>query len=146
LVSLGVVVQIHAAETPRVKVDWLDHAAPTVATGVSFGLPWPRGAVQKGESLHLIDAKGQSIPLQSWPMAYWPDGSLKWTGHAIGASSKTVGPLTIQPGKPAAPTSPLVTRQTADAIEIINGNKTWRIATKGQHLVDSITIDKQTVA
>src|SRR3954463_16602540 len=83
LLVLIAVIQSRAAETPSVKVDWLDHTAPTVPTGVSFGVPWPRGTIQKGESLHLVDAKGQSIPLQSWPLAYWPDGSLKWTGHAI---------------------------------------------------------------
>ena len=22
-------------------------------------------------------------PLQSWPLAFWPDGSLKWTAHAL---------------------------------------------------------------
>src|SRR5204863_7713129 len=121
LVSLGVVVQIHAAETPRVKVDWLDHAAPTVATGVSFGLPWPRGAVQKGESLHLIDAKGQSIPLQSWPLAYWPDGSLKWTGHAISADAGMNGPFTVEPGNIAAPKTPLKSGESADAITIDTG-------------------------
>lgn len=22
------------------------------------------------------------VPLQSWPTAFWPDGSVKWTAHA----------------------------------------------------------------
>src|SRR4051794_37123428 len=74
------------AQTPAVHVDGMDHPPPLVTTGVSFGLPWVRGAVQKGESLQLVDAKGQPLPLQTWPMAYWPDGSVKWTGHAIFAS------------------------------------------------------------
>ena len=77
-----------AAETPGVKVDWLDHAVPMTQTGVSFGVPWPRGGIQKRESLRLVDANGQSIPVQTWPLAYWPDGSLKWTGHAMAANAR----------------------------------------------------------
>ena len=45
-------------------------------------------------------AGGQRVEVQSWPLAYWPDGSLKWTGHAVTASAGLAGPfqLTPQPG------------------------------------------------
>src|SRR4051812_20597138 len=91
------------AETAGVKVDWIDREAPLVTTGVSFGVPWPRGGVQKGESLHLVDAKGQPIASQTWPLAYWPDGSLKWTGHAMLADAGIAGPFKIEPGEVPAP-------------------------------------------
>ena len=47
LFSLFMVSTVVAAETPGVKVDWLDHTAPTTGAGESFGVPWPRGAIQK---------------------------------------------------------------------------------------------------
>lgn len=69
-----------ASET-AVKVKWLE-GTPRVNTGTTFGLPWARGK-------HLANATSFSASpgdLQSWVTAYWPDGSIKWTGHAISAS------------------------------------------------------------
>src|SRR5690242_15263551 len=56
-------------------VRWLDGAPPAVETGVSWGVPWPRGAVSRQQTFSLATAAGKSLPLQSWPLAYWPDGS-----------------------------------------------------------------------
>src|SRR5438067_226771 len=112
---------IRAAETPGIKVDWLDHIAPTVPTGVSFGVPWPRGGIQKGESLHLVNTKGESIPVQTWPLAYWPDGSLKWTGHAIAADAGMNGPFTVEPGEVALPETPIRVDETKEWINIDTG-------------------------
>ncbi|MGH8016763.1 MAG: hypothetical protein ACREIA_00465, partial [Opitutaceae bacterium] len=39
----------------------------------------PRRATRK---FSLTDSSGQNLPLQTWPLAYWPDGSLKWSGFA----------------------------------------------------------------
>src|SRR5262245_48890084 len=91
------------AEVAGVKVDWLDKSAPTVATGASFGVPWPRGAMRKGEALHAVDSKGNILPLQTWTNAYWPDGSIKWTGHALAVEAGTAGPFAIEPGDVPAP-------------------------------------------
>ena len=64
-----------------VKVKWLE-GTPKINTGTTFGLPWVRGQ-------HLANATSfaaSSGNLQSWITAYWPDGTIKWTGHAIDAS------------------------------------------------------------
>src|SRR3954470_23174085 len=116
-----ILLTVCAAETPGVKVDWMDHAAPLVDTGVSFGVPWPRGGMQKDASLHIVDAKGQQIPLQTWPMAYWPDGSVKWTGHAIAATAGVAGPFTIEPGDVAAPKTPIRVDESGESISIDTG-------------------------
>lgn len=39
------------------------------------------------------------LPVQSWPLAYWPDGSLKWTAHAI-AGGQAGGALALEAGPP----------------------------------------------
>src|SRR5262249_4628629 len=101
-----------------VQINWLDKSAPVTTQGVSWGVPWPKGTMKRETTFQVADAKGNQLPVQSWPRAYWPDGTLKWTGHAISDNSKIAGPLTIQPGKPAAPQAPLDVRQTAEAIEI----------------------------
>src|SRR4051794_40861471 len=79
------------ASSLAVTLNWLDQTPPAAAQGVSWGVPWPQGKVKKDATFRLADGKGNPVGSQSWPMAYWPDGSLKWSGHAITASSKTVG-------------------------------------------------------
>src|SRR5262245_17187468 len=61
---------------------WLDDSAPKVDGGVTWGVPWPRGALKANTPFALRDVAGTEYASQSWPLAYWPDGSLKWTAHA----------------------------------------------------------------
>ncbi|MBU5593815.1 hypothetical protein KQI76_01410 [Amphibacillus sp. MSJ-3] len=58
------------------QVKWLE-GAPGVKSGVTFGLPWKQGVLT-----HLSHFRLNQYPVQSWPMAFWPDGSIKWTAHA----------------------------------------------------------------
>ena len=92
--------QAAAAEQPgTVSVHWLDGAPPLAETGLSWGVPWPRGAVRKDQTFTLTAADGKALPLQSWPLAYWPDGSLKWSGLATVTGA--AGPFRVAPGNPA---------------------------------------------
>ena len=84
-----------------VKLDWLDGKPPAVQQSVSWGVPWPKGKVQKSDSFVLKAADGKAIPAQSWPMAYWPDGSIMWSGHSIAATPDMAGPLQIAVGAAA---------------------------------------------
>src|ERR1700712_5001082 len=54
---------------------------PSKSAGLSWGVPWPQGSVAHNAAFHL-SSEGKDLPLQSWPMAYWPDGSMKWVGFA----------------------------------------------------------------
>ena len=42
-----------------------------------------KGALKRNEEIILTNDNGEPIPVQSWHQAYWPDGTVKWTGHAI---------------------------------------------------------------
>lgn len=77
-----------ADEADAAKVHWLDGAPPTGFQGTTWGVPWPRGAVEAQSvfDLRSTGADASSLPphpMQSWPLAYWPDGSLKWSAHAL---------------------------------------------------------------
>ena len=85
-----------------VSINWLDHTAPGAATGVSFGVPWPQGAVKKDPTFSLRAADGKTLPLQTWALAYWPDGSLKWSGLATATGAGVAGPFTLVSGTSAA--------------------------------------------
>src|SRR5689334_14415863 len=71
-----------AAGAPNVKLSWLE-GKPTTAAVTTWGTPWPKGVVPANQSFALKSADGTDVPVQSWPTAYWPDGSLKWSAHAI---------------------------------------------------------------
>ena len=84
----------NAQKNPSVQLTWLGEKAPSLATGLSWGVPFSEGQVQPKSAYSLKDSNGNSMPVQSWPLAYWPDGSLKWVGL-----STVVGPesgLTFQ--------------------------------------------------
>lgn len=56
---------------------------PDLSRGVTWGVPWVRGELGRDDKIKLYTAGGQTcLPLQSWPTAYWPDGSVKWSAHA----------------------------------------------------------------
>src|SRR5215472_10328072 len=87
-----------ATPPPSAEVDlhWLD-GQPAASTGATLGVPWPRGQVPKLTGFGLAADDGTHVPVQSWPLAYWPDGSLKWTGHAVDPSA-TQATLHLSPG------------------------------------------------
>jgi hypothetical protein len=128
-----------AATPAAVGVDlhWLD-GTPVLSTGATLGVPWPRGQVTRSTGFALTDGTGTRVPVQSWPLAYWPDGSLKWTGHAVdpGTTSAT---LHLAPGTPAVPAQPVTVTRDGDVIRLANGLLDVRIATGGATVIRSIT-------
>ena len=53
-----------------IALKWLDGTAPASDSGISWGVPWPRGQVAQEASFTLSDSAGQSLPVQSWPLAF----------------------------------------------------------------------------
>src|SRR5215472_16721744 len=93
-------------------LSWLGGTAPTVASGVSFGVPWPKGAVKTSDQFSLTAADGKTLPLQSWRLATWPDGSVKWTGFATTAGPEAVGEFRLVPASATAdPSTPVHTSE-----------------------------------
>jgi hypothetical protein len=130
-----------------VQLHWLDQSPPGVPQGVSWGVPWAQGAVAKDTAFSLKDAQGKDVAVQSWPLAYWPDGSLKWTGFAATADGEMGNSLTVLPGKDSPPPkSPVVVTQKDDVIEVANGAAVWTLGTRGSDLIQSIKIDDREVA
>jgi len=71
---------IFAQKVDPIKLSWLGGKSPAMATGVSWGVPLPEGKITPSVSFSLKNKSGQALPIQSWPLAFWPDGSLKWVG------------------------------------------------------------------
>ncbi|KXH61709.1 hypothetical protein CSAL01_08834 [Colletotrichum salicis] len=68
-------------------VRWLGTRSPS-NPGVTFGVPWRQGVCYLSDTSFICKTESEGeIPLQTWPTAFWPDGSVKWTSHAIPASA-----------------------------------------------------------
>ena len=144
--AFSVIVARSADKPTSVTLKWLDGAAPAAPESVSWGVPWPKGALQKTDSLALTTADGKPVPVQTWPLACWPDGSVKWSGQAIVSGADSTGPLQLSIGAAAAPGAPLRATQTADAITIDTGGAGCVIKKSGEFLFESLTVGDRVVA
>lgn len=125
------------AAAGTVPLRWLE-GTPKTLPGTSWGVPWPKGRHAKGTSFALTTATGEEVPLQSWPLATWPDGSLKWTAHAIPAGTAAAD-YELKPGNTAAPQRALTAKESGDGIAIDTGVVVARVAKKGASLLPVVT-------
>lgn len=124
---------------PEVQVQWLNDSTDRDAVGATWGTPWPQGEVDAASEFTLESESGTSLPVQSWPLAYWPDGSLKWTGHAIAPVELNVGALTLTPGEAARSEQSLRIVENNRSIRVDTGVIQAVIAKSGDRPIQSIT-------
>lgn len=62
---------------------WLSGDGPdALSDGISFGMPWAKGLYPPGQAF-VIQGSDREFSLDSREIAYWADGSLKWTAHSV---------------------------------------------------------------
>ncbi|HEU5425323.1 MAG TPA: hypothetical protein VFU74_00525 [Actinocrinis sp.] len=133
-----------AAPPADVALHWLDGtAAPGPAA--TWGVPWPKGLISDCARLALTDAAGTAVAVQSWPLAYWPDRSIKWSGHAIGAGRHSES-YSLAPGAPAAPSQPVTATHSGSDVILDNGVISVRLAGAGPIAIRSIARTGRTTA
>ncbi|MCX5419497.1 Tat pathway signal sequence domain protein [Streptomyces sp. NBC_00078] len=125
-----------AADADPVTLDWLEDGGLGAAPGSTVGVPWPKGAHQPDQTFAVTDADGKAVPVQSWPIAYWPDGSLKWSAHALSSGS---GKLTLAAGDAAAPAQKVTVHKSGGTIDISTGVITVKIGRNGSTIIRSVT-------
>ncbi|MFE2887416.1 Tat pathway signal sequence domain protein [Streptomyces sp. NPDC059272] len=125
-----------AADGDPVTLDWLEDGGLGAAPGSTVGVPWPMGTYQEDQAFAVTDAGGAAVPVQSWPIAYWPDGSLKWTAHAVSSGS---GKLTLTAGDTAAPDKKVTVDRRGGTIDVSTGVITVKIGRNGSTLIKSVT-------
>ncbi|MGS2762644.1 exo-rhamnogalacturonan lyase family protein [Sinomicrobium sp. M5D2P9] len=124
-------------QSDPVLLDWLKDGKSNQTNGVTWGVPWPRGRVKKSTDFCIKDALGKKIPVQSWPLGYWPDGTLKWTAHAIGAGGKIEGMKLVAGEKPLKDSS-LKVNENSEYISVNTGPVSWKINKRGNVLIPSV--------
>ncbi|KAJ8073355.1 hypothetical protein PM082_011627 [Marasmius tenuissimus] len=129
-----------------VDLKWLGGKAPgTTPSGTAFGVPWTQGEVDKTTPISVTSG-GSDIPVQTWPLAYWPDGSLKWSGHALEANSGLSDGLHLAIGTPIEPQNPVSVEESGNNITVTTGSFTAKFNTSGATLVDSLSLQGKAIA
>ena len=136
----------------NVPLHWVGDA-PAANKPLSFGVPFNEGEVQSANELQFVfslpsalhDASRQSATADFWPLAYWPDGSVKWMGAATVVPQGATDCQITKVGKKSAAAyrSPL---QTSSAtITITTDSLTLYISRAGANLIDSVCINGRKV-
>ncbi len=129
------------ASAPReVPLTWVGEEPPAVSTGVSWGVPWAQGAIARDASFSL-SAQGGGLPLQSWPLAYWPDGSVKWSGFATVLPAGLQGEVTLSSESGAGPgaAGTLKVANDGKVVAVDTGVLRCSIPTGGPNIIDSMS-------
>jgi hypothetical protein len=101
--------------------------------------------VGRGTSFRL-SAPGKELPLQTWPLASWPDGSIKWSGFATVVPAGLAGPMSLSTGSPAISPALKVTN-SGKSIVVDTGELQCAIpSADGSNLVESMTIEGRRIA
>ncbi|MET8481899.1 Tat pathway signal sequence domain protein [Streptomyces clavifer] len=121
-----------------VPLTWLESAGLGAAPGSTLGVPWPKGQYTDNQTFALATEDGRDVPVQTWPIGYWPDGSLKWTAHAVGPEV-TAEKFALTAGTPAAPRNKVGATRSGGTITVSTGVITVRLGTNGSALVKTVT-------
>jgi hypothetical protein len=128
------------------ELHWLEGGVPAAMTGVTWGVPWPKGQLRADQSFGLRTADGVAVPVQTWPTGYWPDGSLKWTAHALPADAPVAAKYLLAPGPAAAGDEKVAVSRQAGRIVVDTGVLRCVLNRSGRVLVDEVSRGGRTVA
>ncbi|MCP2333864.1 exo-rhamnogalacturonan lyase family protein [Actinoalloteichus caeruleus] len=119
-------------------IRWLE-STPTENVGSTWGVSWPKGTLPADQSFSLRTAGGDRVPVQTWPIGYWPDGSLKWSACAIGAAAPAAEEYVLEPGAGLAPRTKVRVTERADHVMVDTGVLRCRINRSGTTLIASMS-------
>ena len=132
------------SQQKTVKVNWLSGNAPSVLTGVSWGVPWPQGEIKKGQGFLLTNQVNDTLPVQTWPLAYWPDGSLKWIGFST-VADKNTSSVNILPGASVPNKNRIKITVSENHVSVETGKFYCSIPKSGNYLFDTLSVDSHIV-
>ncbi len=133
-----------------VPLAWVGEA-PAADVPVTFGVPFDAGTVSNSTSLAVASGE-QLIATESWPLAYWPDGSVKWAAVSatIPAGADALSVRIGDESKRSAAkkqAKPLLAEDLGDHIRVRAGKSEVyipKITSPGQiteNIIDSIILD-----
>ena len=105
----------------------------------TFGVPFKKGEVLPGTVLQLQTAGGEVLPFDRWPLASWPDGSVKWMGVAAVIPGGNDNAKLVKLGTKKAPQSaPALAKDLGDSWEIATGPITAIVPKNGDAILSAL--------
>ena len=129
-------------QTSAVPLHWIGDT-PEQDKAVSFGVPFDEGDVFPATPLQLKVNEYQNLPVDTWPLAYWPDGSVKWSGVA-GVIPAGTERLTLEKASKKVKTAKkqlkasISITETPENIQVETGALSVFIPRHGEFLIDSL--------
>ncbi len=127
------------------KIKWLS-GQPKLTSGVTWGVPWKKGELKKGDRLALMNENAETRYVQSEPSAYWPDGSIKWTKHAAVFGGQENQSFTVRKREVPQPTESLSIHETEHDIQVNTGALVCTIHKTGSDFIQSLRINGKPIA
>ena len=142
-----------AATAQTVQLSNLKSRETQVRQGSALGVPFTKGQVQPNQKITLTDKSGATVPSDSWTLAYWPDGSVKWMGVAT-VSDKGTDELTLNvlpaPAKSrkkvAEPAVAGMAVETAEGVSVNTGAMSCIFPSSGDKFIKDLRIGDKTIA
>lgn len=104
-------------------------------TDITFGIPYSKSEIREEEVRALkLFAGNKQLQSDTFPSAYWPDGSVKWAAVTATINNRTE--FELQPG--ASNKNSLKSNEDDSTIEIDNGLGQIVINKNSNNIVDSI--------
>lgn len=125
-----------------VKLRWLKEPADA-PVGLTWGIPWMEGELLREDSLALIDiGRGEAAAIQSWPTAFWPNGSIKWSAHAaVSLDSASPEGYMVVKSEGAAASKKVIVQESEQSIVLDTGVIVCTVNKQGDTIIGSIFRD-----
>jgi len=130
---------------PPVALLLLGNQPPAMPTGISWGVPWAQGTVEPGSRFSL-SAQGSNLPVQSWPLAFWPDGSIKWSGFATILPAGFQGPISLSTGAASSSAGTLSVKTDSKSVTVDTGALQCSIPLSGSNIIESMSLGGKNIA
>ncbi|MFZ1806132.1 MAG: Tat pathway signal sequence domain protein, partial [Cyclobacteriaceae bacterium] len=140
---------IFAQDVDPIKLSWLGGNPPALSTGVSWGVPLPEGKIDPSSSYKLTNDHGENMPTQYWPLAYWPDGSLKWVGLSTVVDSNSGTSFQLKPlnkAKVIQSVTQVNVTETDDYVFVNTGILQCEIPKSGKQLIHSLKLNGKLIS
>lgn len=122
----------------KVRLRMLQDTVGHSPKGITWGIPWGKGLLNRKDTL-ILNGPSRAITMQSWPTAYWPDGSVKWTAHSAVVSQEDMENLHISYGNPSIQEVEITVKETEESIHLNSGIAECIIAKHGDQFIRSIS-------
>ena len=141
---------------PETPVHLLEPLTSGGAVPTQWGVPWPRGTVPAAPTLELEpevgggrgDGDASRTPVDTWVTARWPDGSVKWTGHAALAPPGPARLVERQDGAPERPAGAArleIHEGAAGSVTVDTGVLQMEVAPHGSAPIRRLEVDGREV-